>query len=1046
MVDMSNHRIEFLALAMLAGACDGDLAVGLPKSVVKIPLTGGLDTKTGPLAQVPGTFLQLDDVRQERRNEWRNRNGITHSDALDDVPGTVTPQPPLLTAELPGGTGIVGLSQLELVANASDKSAALVYDRTTPSGIARWQRKTPYYDAPMAPPGFWNRQAVAGEALPVSTTTVAVGTTGMRLVAWNLESDGVTTDGIRYMLTTAEGTPLLGPLTISPTTTFLPRAVYISGFFLLFYADASTADVNVIKLSEATASFVTSAVLRTDADTTGIRALDARVYNGATTATVVYRQSAGGLARQLEVNPTTLALTANASLAVNCFNALALLPDPDSSGRRFVAVCTTTPNVQVLATSAAATVVQTDIASTDTVNQIIGSAYEAGNGWLIVGRLNSGGTGLRATKRRAGVVGATSTLVGVTSDWWLDSNAWREPGTDTMRYMLGLHRNSGSDYQQTYYEMAVSFDTGGSAVLQTYTAPQAVILPLNASPALTVNQPSQVVRTGTNKFALGLPRVSTPRLASGQFVNLYAVDVHTVEYVSQATLSARPNVGVGVTGPQAAYIPAGVLVQSETGQRVEGHGASALPFAPALALSAGAGLTDGLLYSYKTSVDYPGVRGDVWRGPRSVSVTVTPTAANRQVTITQQLSPIDSPTRRRIVNFWRTLGNGSVHQLLKQISVDGSVGTIGFVDSIPDTQLAQSNFEPIGLPAGLTPAFIHLAFFDGRMFGVERDFPRRVRWSQPTQTGVSPEFPIEFFRDIEDEHGDITGLYALDDKLIAMKDPGVYFSPKGGPALDGTGPFYDFTRLDSEVGHKSGTPAISTGSVVWFFRDGMYSIDRSMHITHYDAIDRWFNMPIIQSAETPLSITYNGKRDEIRLLTTNYRFVFDVANGSWIRDTGGPTGTLLTQHLGDTGDLFIRPNGQVWWDYDIDTGTADASGTIRGVIRSAWVRAAAPEGFFRIYKERALYKIEVTGPQTNWPETTIYFNDDDAILATTTRTGTSGTTKQTIEARNARGKVTSFSLSERLPAGNVTWRLSQWSVLLALKKAMHADSPAALGR
>jgi hypothetical protein len=375
-----------------------------------------------------------------------------------------------------------------------------------------------------------------------------------------------------------------------------------------------------------------------------------------------------------------------------------------------------------------------------------------------------------------------------------------------------------------------------------------------------------------------------------------------------------------------------------------------------------------------------------------------------------------------------------------------------FDDTVPDTTLAQSNFLPIGLPASITPAFNHLAFFDGRMWGAERDFPHRLRFSQPNQIGISPEFPVEFFLDLEDEFGDITSIESLDDKLIVLKDRAVYFIPQGGPALDGTGGTYAAVRVNSEVGAMVGTPTISTGSRVWFFHDGVYSIDRSLHIEHVGiGIDRYFNQPLVTTREIPISFTFNDVRDEMRLLTTNYRFVYDMIHECWIRDTGATAATVYTQHFEGVGDMFFRSNGQVWWDYDVEAlgNTTEGNGSpIFGFIRSPWFRLAQPEGYMRIYKVRSLWARDPALAASAFPQTAVYFNDDDAIVEAPT-TGTPGVaviSKQTMETRAAKMKCSSFSIKVGLPVGDLRWRLSQWSVLLAIKKAMHADSRAALGR
>ena len=50
------------------------------------PLTGGLAGDSNPLSVQPGSHLRLDDVKQERADEWRARQGF---DAVTMSPGPV---------------------------------------------------------------------------------------------------------------------------------------------------------------------------------------------------------------------------------------------------------------------------------------------------------------------------------------------------------------------------------------------------------------------------------------------------------------------------------------------------------------------------------------------------------------------------------------------------------------------------------------------------------------------------------------------------------------------------------------------------------------------------------------------------------------------------------------------------------------------------------------------------------------------------------------------------------------------------------------------
>src|SRR3954471_5610447 len=123
--------------------------MALEKQTISWPLTGGLDTKTSPISVVPGSFLTLDNVRQQRSNEWRPRPGTSHV-TNDDVPEDV---PMLRTVALPRG-GVLGQSM-----DTGFAPSTLIY---TPSSIApnRWVRSG-VNNSSFVRPKLWQRRQLA---------------------------------------------------------------------------------------------------------------------------------------------------------------------------------------------------------------------------------------------------------------------------------------------------------------------------------------------------------------------------------------------------------------------------------------------------------------------------------------------------------------------------------------------------------------------------------------------------------------------------------------------------------------------------------------------------------------------------------------------------------------------------------------------------------------------------------------------------------------------------------------------------------------------
>ena len=244
-------RLELMALAMLAAACDDEMATA-DKQVVNIPLTGGLDTKTGPLAQVAGSFLQLDDVRQERLHEWRNRLPITHADALDDLGSA----PPLRSVEYPGG-GLFGL-----IVSGANFNAGATYSRNVPSTIARWQQVANASCSAITP-GYWRRRIAGTSQYSPYMTTVAVGN-GLRFTAWKPGNASVGQDAIHVVISSdTDGSIVTAEATIGNTAGWHPKAVYDAGSqrFVLFWLDGT--NVNAAKWNATTGIFDATATLKT---------------------------------------------------------------------------------------------------------------------------------------------------------------------------------------------------------------------------------------------------------------------------------------------------------------------------------------------------------------------------------------------------------------------------------------------------------------------------------------------------------------------------------------------------------------------------------------------------------------------------------------------------------------------------------------------------------------------------------------------------------------------------------------------------------------
>src|SRR6185312_5661145 len=941
------------------------------------------DGKSAPLVAAPGSHLQLDNVRMERTGEWRRRHGWAQ-DPNDTIQITGGVQV-VRAVELPGG-GILALTE----ASADANTCARLYSPTAsprwtlpPQFLPQFGGAPPASGSGQASLSVWSRHQVGYTDNPQPFVTLAEGN-GIQLIAWAAAVSP--TNATALFKTVGEdksvGTPFTFVGTPFTTTATRPRAVYFPGTpgtFALFWIEGANLWGQTFS-----GNGVHFGVTLISTDVAAGSSLDAVIYGASATATVAY-QGAAGRVKALEVTSVLTVTSTGVGVAVGS-QCVQLLPDPDGSGTRLVA--SAAPNAQQVTRfcSAGAVLTTSDVGSLAgvTVTGFAGVAVNAGQGAVLVFQTATGG--IWATKMvTSASVGVPSQIIPDATGIYIDSNGWREPGTDAMHWIAGLHiglpgttfvsggkGTNGTDFQHTFYEMALEYG-GVVTVANQFSEPQARLIPLQAGPPAGCDKTGsifpgaqvQVVRTGAGAFSLPLFRLTRfDTGAASQIANplQYAVDRWDVLHLNGAN---GVNLGRGLKASSASYLPAGQLLQTVDGQQVVGHGASALPYQPTLGPPrAGGALTQNSSYGTLIVVEMSDESGNVWRStpsiPAWIALTGTQTAFDVKITLT----PLESPLRVRTVKYYRTVGNGSVYFLAWKQS--NPANPISFTDELSDAQLgtqlitALSSGDVGEQPATVTPAFSHVVLFDGRLWGIDRDFPTQVWYSKPIVQGASPEFPSSFRFDMPDELGPLTGMAACDDKLVLFKSPrGIYYVPQGGPDNTGGGNQYMPVRLSSEVGLLSGQPYVSTGSEVYFgSSQGIYRLNGSLGIDFVGMpIDQYLGQPHANTPDTLLSATYNDAKNEIRFLGAASHYVFDRLHNLWVRDTfQAVANTPIAMLTVASQDVMFRSDGTMWTegtDANLDDPAAVTS-PYQGAIRSVWYRPAEMGGYMRLYSVRLL--------------------------------------------------------------------------------------------
>lgn len=1003
----------------------------LTKQLMSFPLTGGLASKDSPLSQVPGTFIDLQNVRQERSDEWRLRNGMT-SDANDTLPGT----PPVRFAQLPGGGAVAMDIQFTSV------PAALTY--LPGIGTTRWTRAG-VFNAAQGTPSVWSRQPIVRAERPISVSYAQGG--GFSLSAHFRAS---ATAGL-YVHLASIGNGAASPAVQSfvAAAGIVPKCVYHAGSsrLMLFYVD--TGNLRVVAWDASTGAQVTLPTTLTGG-VNAIAYLDAIPYSGSPQVTVVYRTAASTIG-YLEVTPATLALATNVVLAVNCANCLSLLPEPDASGVRFIALANAVPETRVLRVSSAGAILTNDVAAGASTFQIGGCAYQAGAGWMIV---YEGATGITAVKKRFGVVSAPAIVVSGTQHH-LDTNAWRLTGHDLMRYVLGLHRTATGDAQATYYEMAIPFEDGSANVNNSFPEPQARMLPLNAGPG--PGQQAclpQVFQVSAGRFVTALVRLARLNAPASGTQNQFAIDSWAVDYTAPSATNPV-KVGEGTISGASAFIPAGNLLIATTGETLATHGSSAIPYQPTLTQSAAGALTATNSYQVLVQIEYPDENGNVWRC-YGIPAKITLTAGNQTISVAVSLSPTELAARLVTVNIYATLGNGSLFRKVNsRTDRADALTSFTYVHSMADATAAGGEPLSAEVPTTITPPLTHVTTFGGRQFGINRDFPSQVWFTKPIALPLQPEYPGgAFVITQDDQFGEFTQLAALDDRLILFKQNARYVVLGDGPDNSGAGSF-NVSRIDSDIGAIPGSPVVSTGKEVFFVSQrGIWRTDLSLSDDYVGVgIDQYLNQPSLASVltqQTVIGAVFSSRSNEVRFLTSGdgsfgWQLVYDRLRSIWFVDkSAGFLGAVATRMVGTKQALFM-PDSRMLFEGD-DSVTDDAGAAYAGVIASAWLRPAGPEGRFRLYRARVVSAQPVTGPDVT-PIMAIYFDDDDSpngaqlFSPTTPVSGGAKLVRAEVRPRN-KPRCSSFRLLVTLQPGT-KMRLDKWAAEIGIPDGAAKKIPAA---
>ena len=1012
-------------------------------TMVSWPILGGLDSKKTPLAQEPGSYVQLDDVRMERSGEWRTRPGFTET-STDRLDLSFSAAP--LRCGVFGNGGAWALSRELALSLSAGKSSLRHYTPVAISG-SKWRTADTnaglLSECQQVKPSSWERTPVVASVTRLGAVSHAVGG-GFMITSWAwtdaVSTSTYVTTQIRSSTTGDVVANQIISLGLAISGQCRVCCTYTNGYLLAFYPYVTAGQIRCDSFNTATGTLVQSQAFGVvDAHITNPY-IDVVTYGTSLKATLVIRRQTDDL-RYVEYNPSTNVADVNvAALAAGVTGALVLLPDPSdttTTGTRMVAYSTSVPSVRVIRVDSTGALVADDIANTTAggADQIAGVCYQGGAGWMIVHQAIGGNVPLYVSRRLTGVITTSAAIWNASSGYVrLRSGAWRDPAGDRMHVLLAVNSTSSTDPQDTYFEKAIPFES--TSIVDANAEHASRLLPLQAGPAPTIqsNLPQVQMTSGygvyPTTFSLILTRTSRFTRSGASVLREASVDrwVQTMIYNGNAVNQGRP-----VSLANKSYMPSGSLVV--VGQSITTvHGLGVVRYAPTLVESVGAAsLTLLATYQYLTVVRVVDENGDIWRSPPSLPTTITLTGANNNVTITSRTSwdGLENNSRANLtgacyVDYYRTKANGSVFQMVgssESPTVLQGMEVKTFLDAVSDASLNSGEFlySHGELATAITPPAAHVAVWGDRLWLADRDFRTQLWFSKSLRPKIQAEFCNEFVLDLDDEYGPITGMEPLDDKLIVFKAGATYVVQGEGPNNAGGGSFPVVTRLETDLGAIVGSPTCSTGAEVFFVATrGIYRVTTGLEFDFVGAPIAGLLTDVVYTA------TFVPVMNEVRFSTPTRVFSYDRYHGLWSRWTGvgNKFASLVIsgQHwYGDALGYFYREDAAASAD-GFEGSTVD----ITSKIRSAWIVPGGNENEIRLFRGR-LALARTTSFTSVQVTINIYYDGSDTAAETFTSTVTAAIPNPRIEFKPRRRSCSRFSFEVRFAAGTQAVRLAGWS-------------------
>lgn len=369
-------------------------------------------------------------------------------------------------------------------------------------------------------------------------------------------------------------------------------------------------------------------------------------------------------------------------------------------------------------------------------------------------------------------------------------------------------------------------------------------------------------------------------------------------------------------------------------------------------------------YLYVAMYEWTDNFGQIHRSAPSESLSVTVGAGDpKSVTVTVPTLRLTSrPAASVRIVVYRTKASGTVFYRLSPIASptvnSTTVDAVTFLDQLADSAIGVNEFlytnggvlENLGPPAASM-----VTTYRGRMFLAGLSEPNTIAYSKYVVPGEAVAFPGEFLIRVDQRGGPITGMAALDDKLILFKESSIFVLAGDGPTDAGTQDDFGAPQLvttDAGCSNPKSIVLVPNG-LMFQTPKGIYLIDRGLNVTYAGQHVESFNGQTITGA----ALVPNT--NQVRFtIADGSALVFDYLMGQW---------STFTNHSAVDCDVwldefvFVKSNGLVYKENR--TLFTDGPGVpIKLKMTTSWLAVAGLQGYQRT--RRILVLGEYKGPHT----------------------------------------------------------------------------------